>query len=90
MGSGQWSEGERIEKEKELAAPMGWKFYLPEAEQSPEVRQELQKLTTNHFPLTTIKVIDPCCGSGHILVYAFDLLIEIYRSQGSGSGTLWR
>src|SRR5699024_4809116 len=29
-----------------------------------------------------IKILDPCMGSGHILVYAFDLLMDIYRSSG--------
>lgn len=29
-----------------------------------------------------LKLLDPCMGSGHILVYAFDLLIEIYRECG--------
>ncbi|MGJ0604835.1 BREX-1 system adenine-specific DNA-methyltransferase PglX [Cylindrospermopsis raciborskii] len=29
-----------------------------------------------------LTVIDPACGSGHILVYAFDLLVEIYKEQG--------
>ena len=41
--SGQWSEEnekERIEKEKEIAEQMGWKYYLPEAEQSSVVRDQ--------------------------------------------------
>lgn len=29
-----------------------------------------------------LKVCDPACGSGHILVYAFDLLYEIYKEEG--------
>ena len=29
-----------------------------------------------------IKVIDPCMGSGHILVYAFDVLMQIYETAG--------
>ena len=29
-----------------------------------------------------IKVIDPCMGSGHILVYAFDVLMQIYEATG--------
>ena len=29
-----------------------------------------------------LTIIDPACGSGHILVYAFDLLFEIYKEQG--------
>ena len=30
----------------------------------------------------TSKVIDPCMGSGHILVYAFDVLMQIYEASG--------
>ena len=29
-----------------------------------------------------IKFLDPCMGSGHILVYAFDVLMEIYKESG--------
>ena len=29
-----------------------------------------------------IKFLDPCCGSGHILVYAFELFYEIYKDNG--------
>lgn len=29
-----------------------------------------------------LKILDPCVGSGHILVYAFDVLMEIYRENG--------
>lgn len=59
-----------------------WKYYLPEAEQEPEVRKQLAQLTTNNFSLTTTKCIDPCMGSGHILAYLFDVLMEVYRSEG--------
>lgn len=76
------SETERIEKEKAFAEKMGWKYYLPEAEQEPDVRAQIQKLSTDPQLLTTIKVIDPCMGSGHILVYAFDVLIQIYEASG--------
>ena len=79
--SGQ-SEQERIEKEKELAEQMEWKYYLPEAEQTKEVREELNKLTTDNWTLDTVKVIDPCSGSGHILAYMFDVLMKIYESYG--------
>ncbi len=77
------SEEERIEKEKAIAENMGWKYYLPEAPQTTEVRSQL---TTDHYSLSTqlpsLKVIDPCMGSGHILVYAFDVLMQIYISAG--------
>ena len=59
-----------------------WKYYLPEAEQETEVRKQLAKLSTTNFSLTTTKCIDPCMGSGHILAYLFDVLMEVYRSEG--------
>ena len=47
------------------------------------------QLSTIHYPnypfLSSpkdIRLMDPACGSGHILVYAFDLLVEIYREEG--------
>lgn len=76
-------EKERIEKEKALAEQFGWKYYLPEAEQTPEVRQQLIiNYQESQFDIQSIKLIDPCMGSGHILVYAFDVLIQIYESYG--------
>lgn len=85
VGSEQRTEAERIEKEKELAGKMGWKYYLPEAEQTPEVRARLAAARTSQttdFQVEDLKIIDPCMGSGHILVYAFDVLMQIYETQG--------
>lgn len=59
-----------------------WKYYLPEAEQETEVRKQLAQLSTTNSSLTTTKCIDPCMGSGHILAYLFDVLMEVYRSEG--------
>ena len=39
-------------------------------------------LSTDHSPLTTLKCIDPCMGSGHILAYLFDVLMQIYTAAG--------
>ena len=62
----------------------GWKYYLDEAEQDPEVEAQLTKLREEYKTIKPeeIKVIDPCMGSGHILVYAFDVLMQIYTSAG--------
>ena len=62
----------------------GWKYYLDEAEQEPEVDAQLAKLREEYKTIKPeeIKVIDPCMGSGHILVYAFDVLMQIYTSAG--------
>ena len=62
----------------------GWKYYLDEAKQEPEVEAQLAKLREEYKTIKPeeLKVIDPCMGSGHILVYAFDVLMQIYTSAG--------
>ena len=62
----------------------GWKYYLDEADQEPEVEAQLAKIREEYKTIRpeNIKVIDPCMGSGHILVYAFDVLMQIYTSAG--------
>ena len=61
-----------------------WKYYLNEAEQESEVNVQLDEIRNEYARLNPedIKVIDPCMGSGHILVYAFDVLMQIYESAG--------
>ena len=78
------AESERIATEKLIADKMGWKYYLPEAEQTQEVRKQLDEIQAEFANLDVkgIKVIDPCMGSGHILVYVFDVLMQIYTSAG--------
>lgn len=72
--------------EAELAAQFGWKYYLPEAKQEPEVEEKLRELRKERAALTPeqISMIDPCMGSGHILVYGFTVLMQIYESAGYG------
>ena len=61
-----------------------WKYYLEEAEQEPEVQTQLAEIRKEYAALTPdqLKVIDPCSGSGHILAYMFDVLMQIYESYG--------
>ena len=61
-----------------------WKYYLEEAEQEPEVQARLTEVRKEYAAMTPeqIKCIDPCCGSGHILAYLFDVLMQIYESYG--------
>ena len=70
--------------EQEIANSFGWKYYLPEAEQEPEVQAKLVQIRADRKSLTPedILCIDPCQGSGHILVYLFDVLMQIYREDG--------
>ena len=73
-----WSEGHPDFDKSE------WKYYLDEAPQEPQVVQQLAELRKGYAALTpeNIKCIDPCMGSGHILAYLFDVLMQIYRSAG--------
>lgn len=70
--------------EKSKAEEFGWKYYLPEAEQEEEVQKQLVEIRKSYKDMTPqdITCIDPCMGSGHILVYMFDVLMDIYRSEG--------
>ena len=74
-----WVEGHPNEELKS-----GWKYYLEEAKQEPEVEEQLAEIRKEYAPMTPekIKCIDPCCGSGHILAYLFDVLVQIYESYG--------
>ena len=77
-------EAKRIANEKSIADEMGWKYYLPEAAQTEEVRRQLDEIQRQsaYKDIRDIKVIDPCMGSGHILVYAFDVLMKMYENDG--------
>ena len=74
-----WVEGHPDRDLKE-----NWKYYLEEAQQEPEVQAKLSEIRKEYAALNPedIKLIDPCMGSGHILVYAFDVLMQIYESAG--------
>ena len=74
-----WVEGHPNDSLKE-----NWKYYLEEAEQEASVQEQLEQIRAEYRDLNPedIKVIDPCMGSGHILVYCFDVLMQIYESQG--------
>lgn len=74
-----WLEGHPNE---ELQS--SWKYYLEEAKQEEDVEKELEKIRIESKNLSPedITVLDPSMGSGHILVYAFDVLYQIYLSAG--------
>ena len=73
-----------VEGHPECGLKENWKYYLEEAQQEPEVQVKLSEIRKEYAALNPedIKLIDPCMGSGHILVYAFDVLMQIYESAG--------
>lgn len=74
-----WVEGHPNETLK-----AGWKYYLEEASQEPDVQAQLAKIREEYKAMKPedIRCIDPCMGSGHILVYMFDVLVQIYEAYG--------
>lgn len=74
-----WLEGHPDENLR-----MKWRYFMDEAQQLPEVAARLAELRAPYASIQPeqLTVLDPCMGSGHILVYAFEVLMEIYRSVG--------
>ena len=74
-----WVEGHPNEEIKK-----NWKYYLEEAQQEPEVEKQLAEIRAEYAKLDPASILctDPCMGSGHILVYLFDVLMQIYLSYG--------
>lgn len=58
------------------------KYYIDDPEQPEEVQRKLDAIKYKNVNPKDIKIIEPCCGSGHILVYVFDLLIKMYEEKG--------
>ena len=89
-----WVEGHPSAKEKYLPKHNAdqsvcvengrWNYYLEEAKQEPEVEEQLKVIRSEYAKMKPedIRCIDPCAGSGHILVYLFDVLIQIYEDYG--------
>lgn len=74
-----WQEGH-----PQPSLRLKWRYYMDEAEQEPQVAKQLAEIRKPCADIQPeqITVLDPCMGSGHILVYAFDVLMDIYRSVG--------
>lgn len=58
------------------------KYYVEDAEQTEEVQKKIDEIKYKNVNPEEIKIIEPCCGSGHILVYVFDLLYKMYEERG--------
>ena len=74
-----WVEGHPNDQLKST-----WRYYLEEAEQEPDVQIQLAKIREDYETIKPEEIlcIYPCMGSGHILVYMFDVLIQIYEDYG--------
>ncbi|WP_380238656.1 BREX-1 system adenine-specific DNA-methyltransferase PglX, partial [Klebsiella michiganensis] len=57
-------------------------YYIEPAEQTSEVQAHLAAITPASIEPESIKVLDPACGSGHILIEAYNVLKNIYEERG--------
>jgi type II restriction/modification system DNA methylase subunit YeeA len=57
-------------------------YYIEPAEQTPDVHAQLQAITPESLNPEELTLLDPACGSGHILVEAYDLFKAIYQERG--------
>ena len=74
-----WQEGHPSD---ELSK--NWKYYMQPAKQDENVEKivDAEVVSLAELRPEDIKCIDPCMGSGHILVYMFDILMQIYEVYG--------
>ncbi len=58
------------------------KYYVDDAKQEEDTKKKIEEIKYKNVNPEDIRVIEPCCGSGHILVYVFDLLYKMYEEKG--------
>ncbi|OBR90387.1 hypothetical protein CLRAG_35650 [Clostridium ragsdalei P11] len=59
-----------------------WKFYIENPNPESDFEEKLAPYINKELKVEDIKCFDPACGSGHILVYMFDVLYQIYEKCG--------
>ena len=60
----------------------GMKYYVEDAKQEADIQKKIDEIKYKNVNPEDIRIIEPCCGSGHILVYVFDLLYKMYEERG--------
>ena len=70
--------------EQDIAQSFGWRYFMPAAQQTEDVQQQLLAFNSHLSgkKLQQITFLDPAMGSGHILIYAFDVFMQLYQSEG--------
>ena len=70
--------------EQDIAQSFGWRYFMPAAQQAEDVQQQLLAINSHLSgkKLQQITFLDPAMGSGHILIYAFDVFMQLYQSEG--------
>ena len=71
-----------LESYPESSIKSSMNYYVEDAVQTQEVQNQIETIKYKNLNPEDIHVIEPCCGSGHILVYIFDLLYKMYEERG--------
>lgn len=71
-----------LESHPESSIKSEMRYYVEPVEQPEDIKKQLDELRNSNLSPENIRLIDPACGSGHILAYAFDLLYAIYEERG--------
>ena len=71
-----------LERNPDSSIKDSLEYYLGEAEQDAETQRKLDEIRSENINIEDLTFFDPCMGSGHILVYAFDVFFEIYKELG--------
>jgi hypothetical protein len=74
--------GGNNKSEAEIASDFNWNYYMPDAKQEDSVLKQEKNLRDEFASkkIEQITFLDPSMGSGHILIYAFDVFMQIYTS----------
>ncbi|MGX6427997.1 BREX-1 system adenine-specific DNA-methyltransferase PglX [Levilactobacillus yonginensis] len=67
---------------REIAAEFSWNYFMAEAQQSESVIVKSSENDLANENIEQITLIDAAMGSGHILIYAFDVFMQIYEQEG--------
>ena len=71
-----------IERNENSSLKDSLQYLFKETEQDEDVQEICNQLRSNTISIEDLKFFDPCMGSAHILVYAFDVFMEIYKELG--------
>ncbi|WP_137744599.1 BREX-1 system adenine-specific DNA-methyltransferase PglX [Robertmurraya siralis] len=71
-----------VESYPESPLKNNWKYFLEEVNQEDDVIKQLDEVRYKNVNPEEITFLDPCCGSGHVLVYAFDVFYDMYLEKG--------
>ncbi|WP_125765405.1 BREX-1 system adenine-specific DNA-methyltransferase PglX [Levilactobacillus mulengensis] len=68
--------------DKEIANDFEWHYFMPAAQQTDQVTVRSNAVALADEQIEQVTLIDAAMGSGHILIYAFEIFMQIYEREG--------